>query len=90
MTAGMSPAPKPSGVDGESFVKARMIRGGWEETPVGVECDEVFVVFVVCLFDTVTAAGDFGNLAGEGAGEVGGKGSNKLVAIGHCASKLIE
>ena len=70
------------GVDGAAFVKAVVIRGGWEENPVGKECDKVFVVFVVGLFDAVTAAG-------EGAGEVGGKGSNELVAICHSASKLV-
>lgn len=76
-------------VDGAAFVEAVVIRRGGEETPVGEEGDKVFVVLVVSLFDTVTASSDFGDLASEGAGEVGGKGSDELVAIGHSASKLV-
>ena len=76
-------------VDGAAFVEAVVVRGGWEETPVGEESDKVFVILMVGLFYTVTASSDFGDLASEGAGEVGGKGGDELVAIGHSAGKLV-
>ena len=35
-----------------------MIRGSWDEAVGGEEVDQVFVIFVVCLFYAITAASD--------------------------------
>ena len=50
---------------------------------------EVLVVLVVCLLETVAAAGDLGEAASEWAMYVGGEFCYELVAFGHGAGELI-
>ena len=47
------------------LVEAVVVGGSRHEAVGGEKVDEIFVIFVICLFNAVATASDFGEFSGE-------------------------